>query len=1214
MLLIRFITTRVSLAACVLSAPPAAAQIAAHWISPTDGNWTTSTNWTVDPSIPFNGFPNPLDRYHAWIDAVGAPYTVTIDFAIELDALSLNSVDATIHHTANQLNLNGGTLDLQAGHYLLDGGTLGNMVVSSSGGTFGLGAGDQALNGIAFDHVDLHIAGGQRLTATNQLEINGGTVYLGTGASRADLYVTGTNDLEGSGTYLLNNGLIQSNDDQLVISRFSIIRTVGGTANRLDARDMIVIRGTIAADGPGHLLDLDTDLVRVSGTGRVEAINGATIYATDLDQFDNRGSIHVGAGSTLFADRLLNTGTITADAGATLELSMLNGDASDLGSFTGAGASVWVRGGFDLAGGVFDLGGGGWRFGDQFSEASNGTITAASGGMLLGGNYEGILLDADMFLANSSGTSESGIEVTAGNSITLHRSAAAGSSSLSRFTTSALSGAGELRFEADGPISGSDSVLMGFNDALTIGADFTVQAVSADGILGGLTITNHGTVEALNTNTLVNSAFADFNNTGTLRASNAGVLDLYNVTNTGHIEANSFGAVFLSGEWSNTGTILVDNGTLRLGGQFDTAQLATLTINAGIVRINGELDATTAPLVIDGPGTWLVGGLPGENDEAAIIGTVNTLNGARLVTTDNTLFQQLTLDGRIDAIDATRIRFVGDTTLVNGAEIHFQQSFATSIRFAEVQSVVGDGALVFDTANAEAQVTMFGSGELTLGPGVTLRTGTGSGRVYGGVLNNNGAIRAEGAGRSIHLADAVNNAGLITAINGGAIELDPTELNNTGTVHLDAGALRVEGTFDLNALPDYTQANGAWIEVIGSLDLLGQTWATDGPRGGLVVGFAGDGGTVSNGTIDATGATPLFFNRGTSMFDATFLGEAVMRNGATVRLDSPDPLNGQTIRISGDTLDTLLLILNRELLADANATLLFDGPGNTGRVYLDGDGDFTLGTGVTVRATGGDVQLGRSNHQTVIEGTVRNESPGHSIWLGTQSGGQAHGTNLGLIETLPGATVAFSGNWHNHGTIRLGAADQRSLALNTLRLMSDGALEVAWNAATAPGDDVVLGASEVLDLGGTLALITADGFTPTRGDSLLLFDTFSLQGAFDSITVDGDAADAYVLVQSGRLVSLYLPLFGDATLDGTVGIDDLDLLLANWGQDVGPDAWAQGDFDGDGIVGQADLALLQGDWGASTTLFTQTVPEPGVVSTLMVVVGLIAGRRPVRFS
>ncbi len=113
--------------------------------------------------------------------------------------------------------------------------------------------------------------------------------------------------------------------------------------------------------------------------------------------------------------------------------------------------------------------------------------------------------------------------------------------------------------------------------------------------------------------------------------------------------------------------------------------------------------------------------------------------------------------------------------------------------------------------------------------------------------------------------------------------------------------------------------------------------------------------------------------------------------------------------------------------------------------------------------------------------------------------------------------------------------------------------------------------------------------------------------------MDGEAADAYVLVQSGRLVSLYLPYFGDATLDGTVGIDDLDLLLANWGQDVGPDGWAQGDFDGDGIIGQADLALLQGDWGASATLFTQPVPEPGVASTL-IVVGLISGRRPQRFT
>jgi hypothetical protein len=51
-------------------------------------------------------------------------------------------------------------------------------------------------------------------------------------------------------------------------------------------------------------------------------------------------------------------------------------------------------------------------------------------------------------------------------------------------------------------------------------------------------------------------------------------------------------------------------------------------------------------------------------------------------------------------------------------------------------------------------------------------------------------------------------------------------------------------------------------------------------------------------------------------------------------------------------------------------------------------------------------------------------------------------------------------------------------------------------------------------------------------------------------------------------------LTGDLTGDGTVGDDDLSIVLANWSG--GP----QGDVSGDGIVNDDDLSLLLARWGA----------------------------------
>ncbi len=68
------------------------------------------------------------------------------------------------------------------------------------------------------------------------------------------------------------------------------------------------------------------------------------------------------------------------------------------------------------------------------------------------------------------------------------------------------------------------------------------------------------------------------------------------------------------------------------------------------------------------------------------------------------------------------------------------------------------------------------------------------------------------------------------------------------------------------------------------------------------------------------------------------------------------------------------------------------------------------------------------------------------------------------------------------------------------------------------------------------------------------------------------------------ITSILSTNFGDANLDGSVGLLDLDLLGANW--QANPAGWGMGDFNGDGMVSLLDLDLLGANWGASAARST----------------------------
>lgn len=115
----------------------------------------------------------------------------------------------------------------------------------------------------------------------------------------------------------------------------------------------------------------------------------------------------------------------------------------------------------------------------------------------------------------------------------------------------------------------------------------------------------------------------------------------------------------------------------------------------------------------------------------------------------------------------------------------------------------------------------------------------------------------------------------------------------------------------------------------------------------------------------------------------------------------------------------------------------------------------------------------------------------------------------------------------------------------------------------------------------------------------------------------GRGPNGEMFITSKRTGQVYLvtntlqPIPGDLDTDGFVAIDDLNIILAHWNQNVAPGVWFAGDPSGDGFIGIDDLNLVLGNWNTGTPPSeTVNIPEPSA-SVFFVIAGVAwRTRRP----
>ena len=232
------------------------------------------------------------------------------------------------------------------------------------------------------------------------------------------------------------------------------------------------------------------------------------------------------------------------------------------------------------------------------------------------------------------------------------------------------------------------------------------------------------------------------------------------------------------------------------------------------------------------------------------------------------------------------------------------------------------------------------------------------------------------------------------------------------------------------------------------------------------------------------------------------------------------------------------------------------------------------------------------------------------------------GVGGGPVPIVGGLTASESGQFVSAGDVHLGGGsgsagilrikDEGSVTiLGELRLGMDGAVGIV----RLEGDGSVELGNLVIENGWIDFASDCRAVLEVSGRGRSFFEDLVTAGfvRIGSQPVAG-LFDDWFVVEQDTLMLAWTPLEGDLDGDGYVGSGDLDLVRANWGQNVTPGDLSAGDASGDGRVDSADLDIVRGAWGSGVPAgptSSSLVPEP---SGWVLVVGVLfcLSRRPDR--
>lgn len=752
-----------------------------------------------------------------------------------------------------------------SGHATL-GGTLGLAVLDGQrlarGSQFTVMSWGARAAGSKFATLDFSQASGYRFAtsydATGLSVTVTGVPFTWTGAATGGVWDVANNWNDGT------TGLPQAGDTVLLGSADTRIRSVMSVAD-------LTGTGSLSVEAGGHLV--------LGGTGSVGGLqlrsgsqltNSGRLVATGDSSWV--GAVLRGAGVTRIEGPLTMGGNLFDSSpglinGHTLELAGTTTYAGQRGLSVGDGATLVNQGSWvdqapnDVTMGNFN--GGTGRFLNQgtFTKASNTRTLIGEGTGMEFENTGTLNVEAGYLRLSSSRVSSTGtLNIAAGAELSLvsfnatlggrvvnHGTLGLDGGPLAIAGNLTLQGSGLTRLKStvsntglltvEGSVDWIDGNLTGAGTTRLLGdVSFATGARNLRNgqtleILGTVTQTGTGSlntgggarvlnlgswVDAANGNVGLGNfgggASSRFDNVGSFTKTSAFVTEIgsgLNLHNTGLLDVQA-------------GTLrLSDNATLAAAGQVRIAAGATLDLGANQVLLTGTLQNA---------GTLLVSGTLAVTDSAAVLGAGQTLlrgavqNSGQLRLAGSTEWREAVLRGSGTTRIEGPLAISGDSGrgLIQGHTLelagHTTQTGTGSINTGGASLIVNLGTWT-EAANGAASIGNFSGGAASRfdNAGRFIKTSTFVTDIGNGVvLNNTGTVRVEAG--TLRLSQAFDNQGLIEIAAGAELASLVTDFANAGTLAGDGTVRTVHSSFSLTNTG--TLAAGG-LNDAGTLSLIG---------------------------------------------------------------------------------------------------------------------------------------------------------------------------------------------------------------------------------------------------------------------------------------------------------------------------------------------------------------------------------------------------------